>query len=58
MGLAIAGFGSEANELFGPECSNYHTWLKRIKAALDPQQASDGFFYVEGTPEKSKEGNG
>lgn len=43
MGLPIAGFGSEANEIFGPACSNYHTWLKRIKAALDPQMSCDPF---------------
>ena len=50
MGLPIAGFGSEANEIFGPACSNYHTWMKRIKAALDPDMACDPFFYVEGNP--------
>jgi len=53
MGLPIAGFGSEANELFGPACSNYHTWLKRIKAALDPDMACDPFFYV-GVPGAKK----
>ena len=50
MGLPIAGFGSEANEIFGPACSNYHTWMKRIKAVLDPDMACDPFFYVEGNP--------
>jgi len=50
MGLPIAGFGSEANEIFGPACSNYHTWMKRIKTALDPDMACDPFFYVEGNP--------
>ena len=48
MGLPIAGFGAEANEIFGPACSNYHTWMKRIKEALDPDMACDPFFYVEG----------
>jgi glycolate oxidase len=52
MGLPIAGFGIEANELFGPACSNYHTWLKRIKSTLDPQMACDPFFYVQGTNQK------
>jgi hypothetical protein len=47
LGLPIAGFGSEANEIFGPACSNYHTWMKRIKAVLDPHTACDPFFYVE-----------
>ena len=54
MGLPIAGFGREANEIFGPACGNYHTWLKRIKAALDPQDACDPFFYVEGTQTEAK----
>jgi hypothetical protein len=55
IGLPIAGFGSEANEIFGPACSNYHTWLKRIKTALDPQMACDSFFYVVGTQNERKE---
>ncbi|MGB5846730.1 MAG: FAD-binding oxidoreductase [Anaerolineales bacterium] len=50
MGLPIAGFGSEANEIFGPVCSNYHTWMKRIKSILDPDMACDPFFYVNGNP--------
>jgi glycolate oxidase len=57
LGLPIAGFGSEANELFGPACSNYHLWLKRIKAALDPQMACDPYFYVEGTQPVGSENN-
>jgi glycolate oxidase len=57
LGLPIAGFGSEANELFGPACSNYHLWLKRIKATLDPQMACDPFFYVEGTHPGPSENN-
>jgi glycolate oxidase len=47
MGVPIAAFGVEANQVFGPACGNYHLWLARIKAALDPQAASDPFFYAE-----------
>jgi FAD/FMN-containing dehydrogenase len=47
MGVPIAAFGVEANRTFGPACSNYHLWLSRIKAALDPNGASDPFFYAE-----------
>ena len=47
MGVPIAAFGVEANRTFGPACSNYHIWLARIKAALDPNTASDPFFYAE-----------
>jgi len=47
MGVPIAAFGVEANRTFGPACGNYHLWLGRIKAALDPYGASDPFFYAE-----------
>ena len=55
LGLPIAGFGTEANEVFGPACSNYHLWLKRIKTALDPQNACDPFLYGEGIQAESEE---
>jgi FAD/FMN-containing dehydrogenase len=48
MGVPIAAFGVEANQIFGPACSDYQIWLGRIKSALDPQSASDPFFYSEG----------
>jgi hypothetical protein len=54
MGVPIAAFGIEANQKFGPACSNYHIWLARIKAALDPQSASDPFFYAEPLREKDR----
>ncbi|MFX1252789.1 MAG: FAD-binding oxidoreductase [Promethearchaeota archaeon] len=47
MGVPIAAFGVEANRKFGPACGNYHIWLARIKSALDPNTASDPFFYAE-----------
>ena len=47
MGAPIAAFGVEANQIFGPECGDYHVWLSRIKSALDPSSASDPFFYAE-----------
>jgi FAD/FMN-containing dehydrogenase len=47
MGVPIAAFGIEANRTFGPACSDYHIWLARIKSALDPNTASDPFFYAE-----------
>ncbi len=47
MGVPIAASGVEANRIFGPACGNYHIWLGRIKAALDPNMASDPFFYAE-----------
>jgi len=55
LGLPIAGFGTEANEVFGPACINYQLWLKRIKTALDPVNACDPFFYVQGIQAESEE---
>lgn len=52
MGVPIAAFGVEANRVFGPACGNYDTWLRRIRAALDPHTASDPFFYAERFREK------
>jgi len=56
MGVPIAAFGMEANHKLGPACGNYHIWLARIKSALDPQMASDPFFYSEAY-EKNEETN-
>ena len=50
FGIPIAGYGSEMNAKFGPKCYNYHIVLSKIKKALDPNTASDPFFYAE--PEK------
>jgi hypothetical protein len=51
FGIPIAAFGCEMNDLFGPECGDYHKWMGKIKRALDPNTASDPFFYSE--PEES-----
>ncbi len=55
LGVPISAFGVEANRTFGPACGNYHVWLGRIKAALDPGRASDPFFYAEPGGEKPGE---
>jgi len=47
FGVPIAAFGCEANERFGPACSDYHLWMNKIKKALDPHNASDPFFYAD-----------
>ena len=47
MGVPIAAFGVEVNRKFGPACGDYQIWLERIKSALDPNTASDPFFYAE-----------
>jgi FAD/FMN-containing dehydrogenase len=55
MGVPIAAFGVEANRVFGPACGDYHTWLARIKAALDPNTASDPFFYAEADKDSQRQ---
>ncbi len=47
MGVPIAAFGVEANQKFVPACGDYQIWMERIKSALDPNTASDPFFYAE-----------
>ena len=47
MGIPIAGMGCDMNTRLGPECGNYHIWQSKIKRALDPNTASDPFFYAE-----------
>jgi len=47
LGIPIAAFGGEMNERFGPHCGNYPRWMKKIKRALDPNMASDPFFFAE-----------
>ena len=32
---------------FGPACGDYPVWMSRIKRSLDPNTASDPFFYAE-----------
>jgi hypothetical protein len=52
MGIPIAGMGCVMNARLGPACGNYHIWQSKIKKALDPNDASDPFFYAE--PQQAK----
>lgn len=47
LGIPLAGFGHHMNTRLGPECSDYHIWMERIKKALDPNEACDPFFYID-----------
>ena len=49
--LARGGLGPKAHDIYGPACSNYHVWQRRIKKAFDPNAISDPSFYIE--PEES-----
>lgn len=45
--LVRGGLGPEAHDIYGPACSNYHIWQRKIKRAFDPNVASDPSFYIE-----------
>ncbi|MFX1374709.1 MAG: FAD-binding oxidoreductase [Promethearchaeota archaeon] len=38
--------GTRLHELFGPQMSNYHVWLRKIKESFDPNNISDSGFYI------------
>jgi glycolate oxidase len=42
-------FGNDAHNAYGPHCSNYHLWLRKIKKTLDPEEASEASHYIKGT---------
>lgn len=56
MGVPVAAFSTEANRILSPACGDYQIWLARIKAALDPNAASDPFFYTEAAGEERTAG--
>ncbi|MDD1756873.1 MAG: FAD-binding oxidoreductase [Methanomassiliicoccales archaeon] len=58
MGIPIAAFGSAMNKRFGPACRDYPRYMSKIKRALDPNTASDPFFYAEPEDEGRTEGKG
>jgi hypothetical protein len=39
-------FGDAAHEMYGPHCSNYHLWLRKIKGTFDPKGASEASHYI------------
>ena len=38
--------GDQLHDIFGPQTSDYHVWLRKIKKAFDPHGASDSFGYI------------
>jgi glycolate oxidase len=42
-------FGNDAHNAYGPHCSNYHLWLRKIKKTMDPGEASEPSHYISGT---------
>lgn len=45
--LVRGGLGPKAHDIYGPACSNYHIWQRRIKKAFDPSFCADATFYID-----------
>ena len=42
----VSQVGKGKHDTFGPYCSNYHLWLRRIKKAFDPNNTCDPTAYI------------
>jgi glycolate oxidase len=40
--------GDIFHDMFGPHACNYHLWMRKIKRAFDPNEASDPMAYISG----------
>jgi glycolate oxidase len=45
-------FGDAEHDKYGPHVSNYHIWLRKIKAAFDPNEASEGSHHITNKKKK------
>jgi hypothetical protein len=52
LGDCINGVGPGNHLLYSPHCYDYDRWQQKIKAALDPRNASDASFYTDPEFEK------
>ncbi|MHA1231208.1 MAG: FAD-binding oxidoreductase [Candidatus Helarchaeota archaeon] len=54
LGIPFFIEGDKMHNWFGPQCCNYHIWLRKIKTVFDPNYVADSGFYI--SPEgKEKE---
>jgi hypothetical protein len=51
-GLPHHANGDSQHDFFGPQISNYHHWLRKIKKSLDPNGASEASRYISGEVKK------
>ncbi len=51
FGLEALTEGAETHDTYGPLMCNYHKWMRKIKAALDPKNLSDHSFYISPSEE-------
>jgi hypothetical protein len=38
--------GDAVHDMYGPNASNYESWLRKIKKAFDPNGASESSLYI------------
>jgi glycolate oxidase len=50
LGIPFFIDGDKRHDWYGPDCSNYHVWLRKIKTALDPNCTSDAGNYISPEP--------
>jgi glycolate oxidase len=53
LGDCINGIGPGNHIIYSQHCYDYDRWQQKIKAALDPQNASDASFYTDPEFEKN-----
>ncbi|HUX98504.1 MAG TPA: FAD-binding oxidoreductase [Candidatus Deferrimicrobium sp.] len=46
LGIPFFIIGDKQHEWYGPQCMNYHIWLRKIKEAFDPNNTADPGFYI------------
>ncbi|MHC1591133.1 MAG: FAD-binding oxidoreductase, partial [Candidatus Helarchaeales archaeon] len=46
LGIPFFIEGDKMHDWYGPQCSNYHVWLRKIKELFDPNCAADPGFYI------------
>ena len=54
LGIPFFIEGDKMHEWYGPHCSNYHIWLRKIKEAFDPENIADPGFYISSKKEKNQ----
>jgi glycolate oxidase len=46
FGVPAHVFGDRFHNLYGPNATDYHLWLKEIKKTFDPNNLSEGSYYI------------
>ncbi len=54
LGIPFFIEGDKMHEWYGPQCSNYHVWLRKIKDAFDPDNVADSGFYISSKKRKKE----